>query len=442
MKKYKSMLWALAALLSFSACQDDEKVPGNPIMEPSTTISTAMFGDSVSFSANVSDADVPLSTLKAQLFYGEEKVSETVIRTKTGGEYKGKIYIPYYANIPNGTATLKLVLQNIHFTITEKDYDLPVTRPDYPYLTLVTTDNQEIRMERVGLYQYKATNEFPQKIKAYIKAPAVGTQGNVVTFGWASNAITQGTTNAIPFSNSNAGTYSIDFNTLTYAASPFIKLMFGGEEMAMVDDNNYKIEKDLTTGQTLEVSGIVNYDDWWIDPDYFTKDASGKLTFLPMSGKYRITANFEHNYFIVERMTGTALATLADDGTGAVWIIGQKIGKPSLDNEVGWNTDKGLCLAPVATGKYQVTLVAGKGASGTVDTDAINFKFFHQKGWGGEFGEATITSQSTDLVVITTGGGGNLALATGKTLTAGKTYVFTLDVTGGKKAAVLTVVEK
>lgn len=210
--------------------------------------------------------------------------------------------------------------------------------------------------------------------------------------------------------------------------------------MAMVDDDNYKIEKTLTTGQVLEVAGISNFSSWWIDPDYFTKDTQGKLTFLPMGGKYRITANFKYNYFIVERMTGTGLATLADDGTGAVWIIGEKIGKPSLSNEVGWNTDKALCMAPIAAGKYQVTAVAGKGALGNIDPDAINFKFFHQKGWGGEFGETSITSNSTDIVIIA--GGGNLSLATGKKLTVGKTYVFTLDVTGGKTAGVLTVVEK
>ena len=55
-------------------------------------------------------------------------VSETVIRTKVSGqEYNGKIYVPYLANIPNGTATLKFILQNINFTITEKSYDVALS---------------------------------------------------------------------------------------------------------------------------------------------------------------------------------------------------------------------------------------------------------------------------------------------------------------------------
>ena len=79
MKKYKSLVFALAGLLSLAACEDDDLVPGNPVINPTTQIGAAMFGDSLAFSAEVADNDVPLSTLKAQLFYGDEKVSETEI---------------------------------------------------------------------------------------------------------------------------------------------------------------------------------------------------------------------------------------------------------------------------------------------------------------------------------------------------------------------------
>ena len=51
-------------------------------MEIKAENADALFGDSLPFTIKASDIDVPLSTLKAQLFYGEEQVSETVIRTK------------------------------------------------------------------------------------------------------------------------------------------------------------------------------------------------------------------------------------------------------------------------------------------------------------------------------------------------------------------------
>ncbi len=434
----------LSGVLLFNACSDDddESNPGNPTIEVKNQIATAQFGDSLSFNIGASDPEVPLSTLKARLYFGEEMVSETVIRTKTNGDYNGKIFIPYYKDIPNGTATLKFVLQNIHLTIKEETINLPVTRPDYPYLTLVAGE-QEYRMERTGLYQYEAKKSFPVKVSGYIKAPAAGNAGNEITFGWADNAITQGVTANIPFSNSSAGEYAITFNTLTYEASPFI-IAYAINDVILerIDDNNYKADLELTKGQEMTITGIDNISDWWIDPDFFSVGTDGKVTFVPISGKYRITANFEKEYFKVEAMTGNNFVTLQDDGSGVVWIIGDNIGKPSVaTNVVGWEPNNAICMAPIGDKKYQVTLIAGK----SVSAESINFKFFHQKGWGGEFGASTLTTDS-DLIFVGDGNNGrdsgNLGIVEGKTLTLDATYVFTLDVSKGKGEAKLTVEQK
>ncbi|WP_106831365.1 DUF5125 domain-containing protein [Parabacteroides pacaensis] len=441
MKKIYYLACMLAILLLANACKDDDMLPGNPVVNPQTEVTGAHFGDSLQFTVDAADAEVPLSTLKAQLFYDEEMVSETVLRTKTNAEYSGKIYIPYYANVPNGTATLKFVLQNIHFTITEKEYDLPLTRPDFPYLTFMSADNQEYRMERVDLYHYKLTGDFPQKMKGYIKSPKVGEQGNEIPFGWKDGGIVQGITDPITFSNSNAGTYDITFNTFSYEASPFIKLLIDGKEMEMADEDNYQLTLPLVTGQQLELSGFPDYDNWWIDPDFFTRDAEGKLTFLPLSGDYRITANFKYKYFIVEAMSGENTATLQTDGSGAIWVIGDGVGKPTLGNVVSWTTEKGLCMAPVEKGKYQLTLVAGS----SVNATDLNFKFFHQKGWGGEFTNTTLSTTS-DIIFVGDGENGrdpgNLGIQEGKSFETGGIYVFTMDVTGGIDKAVLTVEQK
>lgn len=493
-----------------NSCNDDELVPGNPVMDFKTETGDACFGDSLPFIINASDMDVPLSTLKAQLFYGEEKVSETVIRTKTSGEdYTGKIFIPYYANIPDGKATLKFILQNINFTITEKEQELALVRPDFPSLILVTAD-KEYTMERVAKNQYSVTEEFPASVEAYIKAPAFGTNGNEITFGWTNNAIKEGNVGNIPFLNAIKGRYNISFNTLTYEASPFFNFLFGGEAMTKVDEESYEIfgeyEKDkeisvtginidewdlgdafakksdetvtflLSSGkyrvvanfatkkftyeavtlltidfsstnefvssiiqsQEIEFKGIDDLEDWWIDPDYFTAGENGKYIFTPLTARCKIIANKTLKYFKVEYVNAdNSTTSLQSDGSGAIWIIGENIGQPSVEkNQVGWDTGKAICMARVEKGKYQITLVAG----GTVSSNKINFKFFHQKGWGGEFGSDVITSRSD--VVLVNEGDGNLKLAEGKTLSKGKTYVFTVDVTAGIKAAVLTVEEK
>jgi len=437
-------LFLLAGFLAMNACKKEEqKAPGNPVLNTKTEFASAYFGDSLQFTVGVSDdARIPLSTLKARLYYSDELVSETVIRTKAEGDYTGKIYIPYYADVPNGTATLKLVLQNINFTIREETYELPLERPDYPYVTLVAADDTEYRMERTGLYMYTASTSFPAKVNGYIKTPAYGQNGNELTFGWVENAIKEGSTSNIPFSNAFSGNYSITFNTLNYEASPFIiAYAINQTVMDRVDDNTYQVDLALNHEEPVVIDGFEDLDAWWIDPDYFARDASGNLLFQPKAGNYRITADFNREYFIVEALNGSDLATLQADGSGAVWIIGEGIGKPSVaTNAVGWTTEKALCMAPVADKTYQITVVAGT----TVTADNINFKFFHQKGWGGEFTNAALSTTS-DLIFVGDGSNGrdpgNLGIAEGQTLEVGATYVLTLDLTGNDQA-VLTVEKK
>ena len=453
-----NFLWLILPYLFFmSGCSKDDTnnsltaEDGNPDISLQSDVSSAYFGDSLSFTAEVSD-DVPLSILNATLSFGDESVSETTIRTAAAGEYTGTLFVPFYANIPNGTATLTLMLRDTHMTTVTKSFDVKISRPDYPYLILVTNSGS-YSMERVGLYEYAATEAFPSSdVPAYIKTPVVTPNGNEITFGWEGGSIIEGSTSQIPFASSEGGKFAITFNTLTYEAAPFFEILLNDQKMTMIDKDNYSIDIDLTKGQTITVDGV-DISDWWIDPDFLTKESDSELTFLPIDGKYRITANLKFSYFKVEAMLGSDLATLQDDGTGAIWVIGQDVGKPTVaDNDVDWNTGSALCMAPIGDKKYQLTLVGGE----TVNTDAINFKFFYQKDWGGEFDSPALTTTS-DLIFIGNGkdangiddegndvipDNGNLALIDGKTLEDGVTYVFVVDVSAGNDKAVLTVTKK
>lgn len=74
----------------------------------------------------------------------------------------------------------------------------------------------------------------------------------------------------------------------------------------------------------------------------------------------------------------------------------------------------------------------------------INFKFFHQKDWGGEFGSQTLTTVS-DIVFVGDGtngrDNGNMGLVAGSELEAGAAYIFTIDLSAGVDNGVLTVVK-
>ena len=205
----------------------------------------------------------------------------------------------------------------------------------------------------------------------------------------------------------------------------------------MVDKDNYRIDIDLTQGEEIVFEGLT---DWWADPDYFVEEGD-QMTFLPITGKYRVTANLVFNWLRVEVLSGSNLATLQPDGTGAIWVIGDQVGKPSYTtNHVGWTPPNGLCMAPVENKKYQITLVAGE----SVNPAEINFKFFHQKDWGGEFGSQTLTTVS-DIVFVGDGtngrDNGNMGLVAGSELEAGAAYIFTIDLSAGVDNGVLTVVK-
>ena len=445
MKNYKYWISAIMIFAVLISCSDEVKEiqpAGNPVMEIENQFSDVHFGDLLPFSATVSD-NIPLSTLTAILYFGEEEVSRTTIRTKENGDYSGTISVPFLKDIPEGTATLEFILVNTTLKKATQAFDVPITRPQYPYLILVTTDASYPMLPTGEPNEYAVTEAFPSTdLPAYIKTPVLDDKGREIVFGWESGAVTEGLAENIPFVSPVGGAFSVTFNTRTYEATPFFEILFKRQKMNMIDKENYELDIDLIQGEELTVEGLADISDWWIDADYFVKKEDGIYDFVPISGRYRVSANLKLKYFKIEVLDGNSPATLKADGTGAVWIIGDQVGKPSYTtNHVGWEPSRALCMAPMGNKTYQVTLVGGE----TVNTEVINFKFFHQKNWGGEFTSNTLTSES-DIVFVGNGANGrdngNLGIIEGETLTAGKTYVFTVDVSAGINNAVLTVEEK
>ena len=453
MKTLKYIALSLLAAACTTACQDDPELLTTDIGPEMTAVSSdasGVFGGKVGFEATMTDR-YALSTLKAQVFFDDEMVAEEVIRTKENGTYSGTVTLPFYKNIPDGEASLRLVGQNVRFGVTTLERPLNVTRPKPDHLTFVL-GGQEYRMEPTGVdYEYAVTADFPQKPQGYITTPDLDGQGSVVTFGYSAEqgGIVSDSTEPIPFANSNAGEFAVTFNLKTFEGSPFIKLLFDNTEMTMVDNDNYSIVTTLTQNQTYTLTGVSDFAGWDIDRDFFERaDESNPeaLTFLPMSGMYKVTANFKHSYLRIEAMkSATEYASLNADGSGnAIWTVGAGIGKPVIKNGDGWDmASTGLCLARVADKKFQITLVAGI----SINASSFNFKFFWPKDWDkGEFLGKEDASFANPYGVLTTASdlieisdGGNLGLAEGKTLELGGIYRFTIDVSGGTMAAVLTV---
>ena len=448
MKKSIYIILVLIGILGMNSCSDDEYLAGNPNMEFIAGKVSALYGDSLPFTIKASDVEVPLSTLKAKLFYGEEQVSETVIRTKTSGsDYTGKVFIPYYPNIIDGRATLKFVLQNIHFTITEMEQEVVLSRPDFPYVTLVDEMGEEYLMKKKSLYNYGVTGKFPQDLKAYIKTPKVGENGNELTFGWDNdNLLSEGkNVNPITFSGTASEPYEVTFNALTYEVTPLVNVLFDGEKMTAQDANTYLIQKSFTQGQSIVVTGI-DMNGWWINPDYFKKESNGTLTFLPVDGKYRVIANMKQKYFGITRMDGDKEAVLSDTGHGALWLMGWGIGSPSMDFQFGWDAGSNYCVPEISSKKYQFIGTTGPEHNSVFGHrfryDYTSAKFFFQNGYGGEFSQLTLADDGTKSLIRLTDSKNIELLLDGNDkpipLEEGATYALTVDLSAGNDKGVVS----
>ena len=128
---------------------------------------------------------------------------------------------------------------------------------------------------------------------------------------------------------------------MTYRASQFVTVKIKDEELQVVDYYTSAVVLELAKGDEITFDGFEDISNWWLDPSFF--DTSGATPkFRAIDGNYKITANFAMEYFIVEATDANGnTARLNADGTGAIWVIGTDIGKPSWSmNEVGWNDGK------------------------------------------------------------------------------------------------------
>ena len=430
MKKITYIL--LAGALLMTSCREKEPAFITTDKGPVQTVTcdaSALMGGQFHFSVDLKD-DIALSTLKVELLFDESVVASTTIRTKEEGTYEDILEVPFYKNVPDGVATARFTSQNIQFGVTTEDKDVSVSRPDFAYLTLKAADGTEYKMEKKEKYVYAVTGNFPAAVDAYIETAPFESDNRTLSFGYDATGVNLDGAKAIPFSNGVAGDYEISFNTKTWEAAPFIKLEINGVEAVMADKDIYTAVINIKKGDAVAITGYEpGFDDFTFDPDYI---ADGK--FAAVDGLYRFSIRMADKWVLVERMASQdALATLGSDGHGAVWIIGDKcFGKPAIF-PYGWNTDFAVCMAEVESQVFQATLVGGFQLS----TDNINIKFFHQKGWGGEFKKENYASIESEYLAIPNDDG-NIRLAEGVKLELGGIYVLRLDLTGGLNAAKFT----
>ncbi len=410
------------ALAAFSCekTQTFTKADKGPEMEVVSHTESTYMGAEIAVNLNLSDRDFALSTVKAFLYYGETEVASQTLRTKEEGAYELKIQAPLLKDVPDGTASLVLRAQNVGLGITETTLDVALRRPDFETLTLVDESGKKYEMARTDAYSYELTADFPAYVNANLVTPAFNGE-EVITLGWDGSALTAASSELIPFGSSIAGKYTLKANLMDLTASPT-------GNAAVVSCAQYR------QGQKMEFGNVVNVENWTIDPDFFDVDKDTKaVTFRAVDGLYRMAYDTENLFIKVEPMADeNNVLTLSDDGSGAVWAIGQNFGKPVIGPS--WNTTDGAYPAAQVSDKvYEFTLAV----PGQLAVSGGKFKFYGEKGWNGEFKKAAYASVNLSPAFDMSDSGDIEAVD----VKAGKGYKITLDLTGGVNAAKISYEE-
>ncbi len=410
------------ALAAFSCekTQTFTKADKGPEMEVVSHTESTYMGAEIAVNLNLSDRDFALSTVKAFLYYGETEVASQTLRTKEEGAYELKIQAPLLKDVPDGTASLVLRAQNVGLGITETTLDVALRRPDFETLTLIDESGKKYEMARTDAYSYELTADFPAYVNANLVTPAFNGE-EVITLGWDGSALTAASSELIPFGSSIAGKYTLKANLMDLTASPT-------GNAAVVSCAQYR------QGQKMEFGNVVNVENWTIDPDFFDVDKDTKaVTFRAVDGLYRMAYDTENLFIKVEPMADeNNVLTLSDDGSGAVWAIGQNFGKPVIGPS--WNTTDGAYPAAQVSDKvYEFTLAV----PGQLAVSGGKFKFSGEKGWNGEFKKAAYASVNLSPAFDMSDSGDIEAVD----VKAGKGYKITLDLTGGVNAAKISYEE-
>lgn len=411
------VLVAMGAMaLSCAKTPTFERAEKGPEMKVNSFTESTYMGANIKVNLNLSDADFALSTIKAVLNYGETEVASETLRTKTEGNYELSIQAPLLKEIPDGTANLVLRAQNVGLGITETTLDVDLKRPDFETLSLVDESGKSYELKKTENYVYERTDNFPSYVNSTVVTPQFN-DGETITLGWDGSALSASSTELIPFGSSIAGNYTIKLNLFDLSISPT-------GSAAVVSVAEYK------KGQKMEFGNVVDLNNWTIDPDFFDVDKESKaVTFRAIDGLYKMEYDTKSMFIRVEPMKDAQTPlSLAEDGTGAVWLIGSSFGKPEIGPS--WNTETGAYPAAQVERKiYEFTLAV----PGQLAVSGSEFKFFHRKGWEGEFKKPDFKKIDLSPAFEMTDAGNIKAVD----VKPGKGYKIILDLTEGiNKAAV------
>jgi len=464
MKNYLINTILLLAVISFTACQQDDlrvKYPASvPVINSAVVAENEItYGDSITVDVEVTDNVAPLSTLEIKVVVNDEILASESVRTKVNNAtYSQKYSIPFGPRMPDN-AEVEVHISSINVEGFHKDtilFNTIAKRIAIPTMYLVTRDKTkriELKLTDPVNFIYsvegltlgsEVTFLLPTKVTKFGRVDWTG-----MVFGQTDNGlgIVVNTTDSITLSDPTL----IGFEKITLDLFNFTVKGEGQKLVPATEMNTANlVETPLSSinhlgtttidtwktaqiylGKDVEITftGIANLANG-LDPDFFKVTSATTAKFLGETGIYTVYYLPSADYLYVEQPT----AVYPD----AMWLDGVGFGRPvtpyAKTSSWNWTTplEYKFCRK-ISDGVFQATIYVQHGdgaglAEADLWEDKLSAKFFHQRGWGDEEDATTYLNIPALLTAPTVTDIGNF-IGSDALLTAPGVYKFTIDVT-------------
>lgn len=437
MKKYA---YIVLATLLMAACQPEHYrtvyPAGQPEMTATMLTQSVLYGtDSVAFDVEINEKATPLSQLQVKVMVGLQVVATDMLRTKDYHYAARLTYaVPFGPNMPEGE-DVKVYLTATNVEGTATNVILTGCTGKRPAMETMYVMPPTVQYTGIGKGQQMTYDEAQQVFVAYdLKYPksiqcllaVTGTKfgrvdWNTPVFGMYKDKLTlitkeqfeaEEATAIILEDDSYETIDTIIFNPLTF------EVTIGGKVAMPVTAVN--VETDLVEepayisssaarkeykgakiffdkNSEVEITGVVDLSKAY-NPDWMEYVGGNKIKFLGDKGMYYLSYKVAEDYLVVE-----PLYELTDPDV--MYLCGVGMGQPSWDPHAtsGWGFDSpnqnfvGRLVAP-KTYQFTVYMLNDAENADHPGFGAVNFKFFHQHGWGGE--ETSLDYDQSGLNIV------------------------------------------
>ena len=436
----KKIYYIVLATLLMAACQPEHYrtvyPAGQPEMTATMLTQTVLYGtDSVAFNVEINEKTTPLSQLQVKVMVGIQVVATDLLRTP---EYhyaaQLKYAVPFGPNMPEGEEVkVYLTATNVEGTATNVILTgCTGTRPAMETMYIMPPSVQYPNIGKGKQMTYDETQEvfvaynlkYPKSIECLLAV--TGTKfgrvdWNTPVFGMYKDKLTlitkeqfeSGEASSIILEDDNFETIdTIIFNPITFevtiggpVAMPVTAVDVQTDlaaEPAYISSSSARKEYMgakifFDKNSEVTITGVTDLSKAY-NPDWMEYLGGNTIKFLGDKGMYYLSYKVAEDYLVVE-----PLYELTEPDV--MYLCGVGMGQPSWDPHAtsGWGFDSpnqnlvGRLIAP-KTYQFTVYLLNDAENADHPGFGAVNFKFFHQHGWGGE--ESSLDYSQSGLNVV------------------------------------------